>query len=377
MSSSLDKLFSDAGVEYIQGYVTRLSPQDRKLDIEAPNSQTVSLSYDKLILAAGSSLNLPNIPGLKEHTYNVDTLANAARLDAHLGALALRPCTKARNSVVVCGGGFTGIEVAAEMPGRLAAILGSDAEFQITIVEQQPDIGPELGPGPRPVILQALRNLNVKLELGESVAQVDAGGIVTASGKRLEASTIIWTGGMRATPLTKQIAGEQDKLGRLVVDEYLRVPTAQDIFATGDAAHAVTDKEGHVALMSCQHALVLGRYSGYNAAADLLGLAPKKYTQETYGTCLALGGYGAVVTDGWDRKVTTHGRMAGMVKQFVNAVLISPPSTAREAFQVSHPDFTLPSLDDGVSGFLLNRNRGALFVYAWRFLVWKLFGTVA
>src|SRR3546814_7305636 len=76
---------------------------------------------------------------------------------------------------------------------------------------------------------------------------------------------------MRASPLTAQLPGERDTLGRVLVDPDLRVPGAPHIFATGDTAKAATDDKGNFSLMSCQHARRLGAFAGHNAAADLLG----------------------------------------------------------------------------------------------------------
>ncbi len=81
----------------------------------------------------------------------------------------------------------------------------------------------------------------------------------------------------------------------------LRLPAAREIFAAGDTACAATDGSGNHSLMSCQHALMLGRFAGHNAAADLIGQDLLPYSQERYVTCLDLGPWGAVVTAGWDR----------------------------------------------------------------------------
>jgi NADH dehydrogenase len=82
--------------------------------------------------------------------------------------------------------------------------------------------------------------------------------------------------------------------------------------------------------MSCQHALSLGRFSGNNAAADLLGVATLPYAQEQYVTCLDLGPWGSVFTAGWDRAVQLSGSAAKERKRFINGTVISPPPPERE-----------------------------------------------
>ena len=201
-----------------------------------------TLSYDRLVVATGSRLFRPNIPGLAEHGFSVDSLDDAVSLDKRLHNLAGRPAVNGRDTVVVAGGGFTGIEAATEMPTRLRKILGKSA------------IAPDMGEGPRPIIEDALRKVGVETRLGADVASLDESGVTLSSGEHIETETVIWAAGIRAAPLTQQIPAERDNFGRLLVDRDLRVPGVQGVFATGDAARAACDDEGNYALMSCQHA---------------------------------------------------------------------------------------------------------------------------
>lgn len=324
MNPSLVELFKAANVRYIAGSVQQIHPKDHAVNYTDAGGKPQSISYDKLVLAAGSTLFRPAIPGLKEHAFSVDQLSEAQELQDHLHALAQRPAGKARNTVVVCGGGFTGIETAAEMPARLRAILGEDAETEVIIVERNEAIGPDLGAGPRPVIEQSLRDKGVILRLGSAVESVDAGGVTTASGERIEADTVIWTAGARASALATQIDAERDQFGRLNVTPALRVGDS-DIYATGDMARAASDDQGNHALMSCQHAMNLGRSAGHNAMADVLGLPALPYDQTVYVTCLALGSGDAVYTEGWNREVKMSGADAAALKHNINTLWIYPP----------------------------------------------------
>jgi NADH dehydrogenase len=209
---------------------------------------------------------------------------------------------------------------------------------RVIIVERNKEIGPDLGAGPRPVIVEALESLGVQWRLGAAVTSVDANGLTTSDGERIEASTVIWTAGVRANALTAQIPAERDALGRLHVDRNLRVLGVDTVYATGDVAYAATDDEGNHAMMSCQHAMNLGRSAGHNVAADLLGDAPIPYSQPKYVTCLDLGPWGAVYTEGWEREVKMSGAQAKELKTRINTEWIYPPSAARaEAFAAADP----------------------------------------
>lgn len=331
LTAPLGPVLKAIDVDYVQGRVEEIDSKSRSIEVMPAEGQPYSLAYDRLVLATGSRLFRPNIPGLAEHAFSVDQLGDAVTLDRHLQALARRPESEARNTVVVAGGGFTGIEAATEMPARLRAILGKDAKLRVVIVERNDAIAPDMGPNPRPVIETALRDLGVETRLGIGVAAVDAGGVTLANGDRIDSETVIWAAGMRAAPLTAQIPAERDNFGRLLVDRDLRVASVPGVFATGDAAKAAIDDLGNFALMSCQHATRMGAFAGNNAAAELLGVPGTPYHQEAYVTCLDLGAAGAVFTRGWERKVEMVGAEAKKTKHEINTVWIYPPRADRAA----------------------------------------------
>lgn len=340
MKAPLLDLFNTVGVRFIQGKAENIDVENRKVIVEGTGADTSrrELGYDRLVLAAGSRLFSPPIPGINEHAFNVDQIADATKLEAHIHGLANLPESAGRNTVVVAGAGFTGIETAAEMPARLREVLGEDAKVNVIMVERSDAIGPDLGPGPRPIITQALTELGVTWKLGSGVASIDARGVTLESGERIEADTVVWTAGARANTLTAQIPAERDAFGRLHVDSNLKVKGVDGVYATGDCARAATDDEGNHTMMACQHAISLGRSAGHNVAADLLGEEPIPYSQPKYVTCLDLGPWGAVYTEGWDRQVKLTGAEAKKLKTEINSVWIYPPSGANRAEALASAD---------------------------------------
>ncbi|HWL70372.1 MAG TPA: FAD-dependent oxidoreductase [Geminicoccus sp.] len=331
LTAPLQPVLDAIGVTFVPGTANAVRPGARLIDYRSPDGAERQLGYDRLVLATGSRLFRPDIPGLAAFGFSVDSLGDAVALDRHLQGLAQRPASKARDTVVVAGGGFTGIEVATEMPARLRAVLGRDARPHVVIVQRGPAIAPDMGAAARPHIEQALRELQVETELDVGVAALDERGVVLSDGRRIDSLTVIWAAGMRAAPLTATIPAERDDLGRLIVDRALRVPGVAGVFATGDAAKVPCDEIGNHALMSCQHATRMGAFAGNNAAADLLGAPGQPYHQETYVTCLDLGEAGAIFTRGWDRKVELLGAEAKQLKHEINTVWIYPPRAERMA----------------------------------------------
>jgi len=334
-------------VDYVQGSAETIDTKSRMVQIATNKGTRKTLSYDRLVVATGSKLFRPNIPGLAEHGFAVDSLADAIALDKHLQGLPDRPAVNGRDTVVVAGGGFTGIEAATEMPTRLRKIFGNKAKPRVIIVDRNPAIAPDMGEGPRPVIEEALRKVGVETRLGAGVASLDESGVTLSSGEHIETETVIWAAGIRAAPLTQQIPAERDNFGRLLVDRDLRVQGVPGVFATGDAARAACDDAGNYALMSCQHATRMGAFAGHNAAAELLDVPTKPYHQKGYVTCLDLGEAGALFTTGWERKVAMVGDVGKKTKREINTVWIYPPKPERAAALASAD----PERVTDVSGF--------------------------
>jgi NADH dehydrogenase len=329
MVAPLGPLFEALDIRYEQGRVDVIDSASKSAVIIGPDGARRSLPYDRLVLAAGSQGFKPDIPGLDKYGFTVDQLDDAIALDHHLTALATRPSSAARDTVVVAGGGFTGIEVATEMPSRLRAILGPQANVRVLIVDRNEAIAPAMGPAPRPLIEKALRAVGVETRLGVGVSALNESGVTLSDGQSIESATVIWAGGFRPSPLTAQVPAERDRSGRLVVDRDLRVAAVPAIFAAGDTAYAATDELGHHALMSCQHANRLGASAGFNAAADLLGVPLEPYRQKNYVTCLDLGPSAAVFTRGWDAVVEMTGDKAKAMKREINTQWIYPPPPNR------------------------------------------------
>ncbi|HFK9538120.1 NAD(P)/FAD-dependent oxidoreductase [Acinetobacter baumannii] len=341
MNPDISELLSVVGVKFLAGWVNKIDVDQQTIEVATTDGNKQNLSYDRFVLATGSTTFMPPIPGLKEYGFSVNTLEDAEKLDHHLKNLATKPANAARNTVVVAGGGLTGLETVTEMPERLRSILG-EIDVRVVLVDSSTEIGAAMGDQAATVIREALNELGIEGKAGLRVTALDATGVTLSNGEKIETETVIWTAGMRANPLTSQIAGEKDNLGRLIGDAYLHAPEAKNIFVTGDTVKVPTDDLGNFNVMSCQHAMSLGRVAGYNAAAELVDLPLHPYSQPKYVTCVDLGPWGALYTEGWDRQVQFVREEAKKIKQEINTVWIYPPVADREAvFAIANPDFVI------------------------------------
>lgn len=341
MDPSILEVLKAANVKYIQGRVTDIDTKNKTITVSKPDEET-QVNFDSFVLAAGSQVFHPDLEGLKEYSFDVNSLEKAQELEQHLQDLAKEPDSQARNTVVVAGGGLTGLETATEMPERLKWLFGSGCKPQVIIVDNAARIGQAMGEKASDIINQALASSGIAARTGVRVSSIEANGVTLSDGEFIPSKTVIWTAGMRASPLTRFIPGEHDLLGRVIGDSCLRAPEATGVYVTGDTVKVPTDSDGNYNVMSCQHAMSLGRVAGHNAAAELLGLSLHPYSQPKYVTCLDLGKWGAVYTEGWDHQVVYQGEEAKKIKQEINTLWIYPPEPDREKmFSVANPDYII------------------------------------
>jgi NADH:ubiquinone reductase (H+-translocating) len=336
----LGELLDPIGVHHLTAEVCAIDPVGQKVTIRT-DAGLEMIGYDRAVLTLGSELVRPAIPGLASHSFDVDTYAAAVRLNEHLAALSrLGPSVECA-TVVVVGAGFTGIEVAAEMPGKLAhAGIGNP---RVILIDPNPVVGATIGEQGRPVISEALAALGVETRLGARVAEVEKTGITLTSGEIIPARTVVWCAGMEASPLTASLAVERDRFGRLAVDPFMRARHLQNIFAAGDVAVCNIDG-AHPTVMSCQFARPMGRFAGHNVVADLFGKPMLPLNIDWYVTILDLGTWGALYTVGWDRQVSAIGAVAKATKQTINHDRIYPPRTGRreDLFAAAAPTVQVP-----------------------------------
>ncbi|MFG1923284.1 NAD(P)/FAD-dependent oxidoreductase [Cryptosporangium sp. NPDC048952] len=329
MRVPLDRILGPVGVRRVPAIINRVDVAGKTVHAVDRVGEELLFPYDKMILAAGSQVVRPVIPGA-EHLFDVDTLPSATALDQHLRRLPVGPDTPGRYTAVVVGAGFTGLEIATELGSRLESIAGPGVPVRVVLVDRAEVVGTALGNGPRAHIEQALAKLDVELRLRTTVEELSATEVRLATGEIIPTSTVVWTIGMLANPLTWHVPADRDRLGRLVVDDFMRVPGVPDVYAAGDTAAAAVDSD-HTTLQSCQFAQPMGKCAGHNAVSDLFGRDPLKFAPDPYSNHLDLGPAGAVATTGFERDVVHAGEQAKAEKQTINTRFIYPPVDSAEA----------------------------------------------
>ncbi|MFE8990602.1 FAD-dependent oxidoreductase [Streptomyces collinus] len=310
-------------VRLVLGEAERIDLDDATLRYTGPEGEEGSLSYDRLVLAAGSVNKLLPIPGVAEHAHGFRGLPEALYLRDHvtrqveLAASAEDPeACAARCTFVVVGAGYTGTEVAAH--GQMftdAQVrkhpLRQGMRPRWMLLDVAPRVLPEMDEKLSATADRVLRQRGVDVRMGTSVKEATHDGVVLTDGEFVETRTLVWCVGVRPDPLVESLGLPMEK-GRLLVDPHLRVPGRPELFACGDVA-AVPDLEnpGSYTPMTAQHAWRHGKIAAENVAASLgLGGSRKPYRHRDLGFVVDLGGAKAAANP---LGVTLSGVPAGAV----------------------------------------------------------------
>jgi len=308
------------------GEVDGVSLDDRTVTYTDPEGAAHSLTYDRLVLAAGSVTKLLPIPGVAEHAHGFRGVAEALYLRDHvirqveLAAATDDPKERdARCTFVVVGAGYTGTEVAAQGPLFTRAIAKRHRELdgqrmRWILLDVAKKVLPELDPRLSRAADKVLRKRGVEVEMGNSVREATSEGVHLTNGDFVATRTLAWCVGVRPDPLT-DLTGLPTQKGRLVVEPNLTVAGHPEVFACGDAA-AVPDltRPGEVTAMTAQHAARQGTLAGKNVAASLgYGAMLRDYKHHDLGFVVDLGGFDAAANplhiplSGFVAKIVTRG----------------------------------------------------------------------
>ena len=228
-----------------------------------------SLFYDYLLIASGSETNFYG---------NEDIRNNACKLDDANDAADLMQLLKKSDfeNFIVCGGGYTGIEVATNLKVFLKK---SRKNGVVTIVERQPTI---LGPLPqwmKDYVGENLRRLEIGVLTNSGIERIDNRSIQLVGGKRLDDGLVVWAAGVKTAPFIQSLPAEKSPQGRIKVDECLRMNDS--CFVAGDAANFAY-KSGYLR-MAVQFSIMQGYSVARNIIRDIEGLSLKEYRPEDLG----------------------------------------------------------------------------------------------
>ncbi len=270
----LDDYLARSSVDLVTGGVQGIDLTARTVALETTCGSTV-LEYDTLVYALGSNIDTRTVPGSGEHA-----LALTGWTAAHEVRRRVAEVVRDRGRLVVCGGGLTGLEVAAEF-------AESHPALDVQLVSRATP-GGWLSDQGRRYLDRVLDDLGVDVVSGRSVARVDAAGLVLDDGTALPADVAIWAGGFAVPSLAGSSGLAVDSAGRAVVDPTLRSVSHPDVYVIGDAA-AVPGAWGDALAMGCRTGGLTGPRVADVLAARLGGRSARDFRYRYVHECISLG----------------------------------------------------------------------------------------
>ena len=293
----------------LSGEVTHISHSDRVATVQPIVGPPVEVAYDQVVVVPGSVSRTLPIPGLRENAVGFKTIGEAIYLRNHVldqldvAATTVDPKTRRRAlTFVFVGGGYAGIEALAEMEDMARSALRyyeelSDDDMHWVLVEATQRVLPEVGRDMGAYAVEQLRSRGMDIRLDTRLESCVDGLVKLSDGDSFAADTIVWTAGVKPSPMLDRTDLPRDSKGRITC-----LPTLQVVDATGTvvagawsagdcaAVPDLTAKEpGTMCSPSAQHAVRQARLLADNVVATIRGLGVRQYRHKHAGSVASLG----------------------------------------------------------------------------------------
>lgn len=315
----LADVFAGTGVRVVTARVHAVDADRRVVRLDGADD----IAYDTLVYALGSTAADSGVPGVAEHAHDIASKRSALRVRDRLADLG------AGATVLVVGGGLTGIEAVTEI---------AEARPDLTVsLAARGGLGAWLSDKAQRHLRTAFTRLGITVHEHTDIARVDPATAETTDGRVIPADITLWTTGFAVHPIAAATTLQVSDTGRIVVDDTMRSLSHPDVYAVGDAALA-PGANGDPLRMSCAS----GIPSAYQAAdaitARLTGRDLPRNTIGYTAQCISLGRRDAVIQwvtpDDEPKSSATTGRTAARLKELI---------CKSAAWSVSHPTSMMPT----------------------------------
>ena len=320
----LQRLFSrKKNVKLVTDTVTGIDKENKVVKTLAG-----SYPFDQLILGMGGEPNDFGTPGVKENGFTLWSFDDAVKIRHHIEATvakaAIEPDAEVRKAMltfVVCGSGFTGIEMVGELidwKDRLAKDAKIDPdEITLMVVEAMPTILNMLSRNDAAKAERYLEKKNVQLLLNSPIVEVAADHIKLKDGSEVPTHTLIWTAGVKATSDAADFGLEAARGSRLVANEYMQAKGYEDknIYIIGDLVY-YEETPNTPSPQIVQAAEQTGHTAAANIVADIKGGEKHAFKGNDQGFMVSIGAKWGVAN--LFDKIHLSGFLAIIMKHIVN-----------------------------------------------------------
>jgi len=307
-------------VRFVQTEVTGFDLDGRRL-----LTRGGPIGWRWLVLALGSRPNDFAIPGLAGRALSLYSASDAERVWAAVSkaldeaaAATGRDRQRRLATVVVGGGGATGVELAGELAEVLPEVASRHGLAPGRPAVQLVEAGPTILAGSSPQLIdkasRILSDLGVQVRTTAAIAAATEEGFRLTDGQLVEGGVFVWAGGVKAPELVADSGLPTGHNGRVKVDQYLRVLDHPDIYAAGDLASVTDPRTGHALPPLAQVALEEGETVARNLDAELNGRPLEAFTFHDKGFVVSVGTHRGVADIAG---ITTGGHVAHLLKDAI------------------------------------------------------------
>ncbi len=285
--------------------IRRIDLEANEVEYEAEDGQCARMGYDHLVISCGSATDLNVVPGMADHSFPLKTVADAANLRSHLMAqMEKAEVAEDRErrqwhlTVLVVGGGYSGVEAAGEINDLLRDSVRYFRHWQkddirVILIHSHAQILPEISPGLRDFALRKMQRAGVQFVLNGRVASATPEGVGLQDGRFLRGGTIVCTIGNSAAGIVSGLNVPKEK-GRLVTEPDMRLKGRSNVWAIGDCAWIVNAQDGNPSPTTGQFAERQGRQCAQNLARVFRGEGTHPFKFKLLGELCSIGGHSAV-----------------------------------------------------------------------------------
>jgi NADH dehydrogenase len=297
-------LFGDrTNIDVRLGTVSGIDVEKQLVKLDDNNQDPIR--YDYLVLALGTSTSDFGIAGVAEHAFPLKTLPDAVRLRNHILTTFERADANRSQlddgvlTIVVAGGGPTGVEMAGALSELIGRNLARDfphldvTEARVVLIEMADHLLGGFSEVSQASALKMLQAKGVEVRLNAPIAAVGADHITLRDGTVIPCGTVVWTAGVRANPVADQFGLPQGKSGALHVNADLSVPGHPEVFVIGDLA-AATDRHGRPYPQMAQVAIQGGKYVARRIRRRQKGKGTRPFRYHDHGIMATIGRRSAV-----------------------------------------------------------------------------------
>ncbi len=274
------------------------------------------VSYDYLVLAAGSTNNYFGSHSLSDNTLGLKDLEEAVKLRNKV-LLAFEMAThepdlvkrQALLTFVIIGGGPTGVELSGAFSELFRFVLTKDypmldvKQAHIVLIEASPTLVATFPKNLQQSTLKQLEKMGVEVRVHTAVDTVEGTTVTLKDGSQIEAATVVWAAGVRAAQLSDDLHLPLARSARVPITPTLNLSDRPEVFVIGDMAYLEGYKENTAYPMVAQVAIQQGKQAAHNILAQLEQKPLLPFHYKDKGTMATIGRKSAIL-DAYGIKLT-------------------------------------------------------------------------